>query len=415
LTPELAEHFFRHQYAKLVATLVRRVGVQHIEMIEDAVQASLMKAIDVWTRKGQPENPSAWLYKVALNEVLNELRQRWNHHDLLAQHVHELPQNNFESTELQTLENVIEEDTLRMLFVCSDPLIAEEAQLVFALKNLCGFSVAEISLRLFTTKANIYKRLARARKGLKKTNSLHIEMTPAAQQERLPAVLKILYLLFTEGYLSSHPKIALRKELCFDAIRLTILLAAHPIGNAPETAALLALMHLHVSRMSARENATGGLLLLEEQDRSLWDRQQIHIGMQWLAKSAEGQEFSRYHAEAGIAVEHCLAPSFTDTKWEKIIEYYDLLEHISPSPVHLLNKAIALSQWQGAKAGLELVLSMKAPLWLKTSYLWTAVLADLYRQLGHVKEAEFYREKAIGKAPNQAVKKLLKRRLGAEG
>lgn len=411
MTPKLAEHFFRHQYAKLVATLSRRVGVQHLETIEDAVQVSLIKAVDVWTHRGQPDNPSAWLFKVAFNQVLSDIRQKSNRQSLLEQHLEELPNDELESVDSQTLGREIEDDVLRMLFVCCDSSIADESQLVFALKNLCGFSISEIALRLFTTDANVYKRLTRARNGLKKTNALRNDITPEQQQERLSGVLKILYLLFTEGYLSSHSKIALRKELCLEAIRLALLLVEHPIGNSPQTAALLALMYLHVSRMSARQNVTGGLLLLEEQDRALWDQQLIHLGLQWLAKSADGEQFSGYHAEAGIAAEHCLAPSFTDTKWERIIEYYDLLERISPSPVHILNKAIALSQWQGAKAGLELVLSMKAPSWLETSYLWAAVLADLYRQLDNFEEAESYRKVAIEKAPTQAVKALLKRRL----
>ena len=150
----------------------------------------------------------------------------------------------------------------------------------------------------------------------------------------LPAVNKILYLLFTEGYLASHTGNAIRRELCDEAIRLTAILAQHPIGQVPQTFALLALMHLHVARMTSRQDASGGLLLLEEQDRALWDQQRIQVGLEWLAKSAYGDKFSRYHAEAGIAAEHCLAASFEETRWDKIVQCYRLLEETAPSAIH---------------------------------------------------------------------------------
>src|SRR5216117_1943285 len=146
----------------------------------------------------------------------------------------------------------------------------------------------------------------------------------------------MLYLLFTEGYLSSHAETAIRRELCNEAIRLTNILAEHPIGQTPETFALLALMHLHAARMPARQDGSGGLILLEEQDRDLWDRTEIQVGLAWLASSGQGDVFSRYHAEAGIAAEHCLAPSLQETRWNHVVECYSLLERLAPSPIHML-------------------------------------------------------------------------------
>jgi RNA polymerase sigma-70 factor (ECF subfamily) len=201
----------------------------------------------------------------------------------------------------------------------------------FALKTLCGFSVSEIALRLFTSEANVYKRFARARNRLREI-APDVDAPPLdALKSRLPAVHAVRYLLFNEGYLSSHAEEAIRHELCGEATRLTTLLAEHPIGAEPDTFALLALMHLHAARLGARRDATGGLLLLEEQDRSLWDRERIRVGAAWLERSATGDVFSRFHAEAGIAAEYGFAPSFEETRWKEIAALYAMLERIDPS------------------------------------------------------------------------------------
>src|SRR5258706_9103928 len=316
--PKLVEHFFRHEYGRLVATLSRRVGMQYIEAVEDAVQSALMTALKSWTIAGLPDSPSAWLFRVAYNDLMAELRQRTRRRRILEENAKEnidTPDNGPDIF----LAGELRDDLLRMLFVCCDEAIPVESQLVLALKTLCGFGVREIALRLFTSEANVYKRLGRALGRLRKHPTLPGDLTGDQYASRLPAVTKVLYLLFTDGYLSSHAEMAIRRELCDEAIRLAAILAEHPVGQAPETFALLALMHLHAARMAARQDSSGGLLLLEEQDRERWDRQQIQIGMEWLAKSAQGDTFSRYHAEAGIAAEHCLAPSFRETRWDKVV------------------------------------------------------------------------------------------------
>lgn len=410
--PKLVEHFFRHEYGRLVAILSRRVGVQHIEAVEDAVQSALMTALESWTIAGLPDNPSAWLFRVAHNDLLGELRQRTRRSRILEQNAKEdidTPENGPEVF----LSGEVGDGLLRMLFVCCDEAIPEESQLVFALKTLCGFDIREIALRLFTSEANVYKRLGRARSRLREVPLSPGELTGEQYASRLPAVNKILYLLFTEGYLSSHAGMAIRRELCNEAIRLAAILAEHPVGQAPETVALLALMHLHTARMTARQDRSGGLLLLEEQDRELWDRQQIQIGLEWLAKSAQGDVFSRYHAEAGIAAEHCLAPSFEATRWDKVAGCYALLEQIAPSALHKLNRAVAVAEWQGPAAGLAVLAGVEPPTWLAGSYLWAAVLADLHRRCGNADMAQRYRDVALESAPTPAVKELLQRRLRA--
>ncbi|WP_129573756.1 MULTISPECIES: RNA polymerase sigma factor [Sorangium] len=225
----------------------------------------------------------------------------------------------------------------------------------------------------------------------------------------------ILYLLFTEGYLSSHAETAIRRELCDEAMRLAAILAEHPLGRAPETFALLALMHLHAARMTARQDGSGGLLLLEEQDRGLWDQREIQVGLSWLAKSAHGDVFSRYHAEAGIAAEHCLAPSLAETRWDRVVECYALLERLGPSAIHTLNRAVAVAEWQGPAAGFAVLDGLEPPTWLAGSYLWAAVLADLHRRCGNDGAAQRYRDVAIRAAPTPAVQELLQRRLRTGG
>ncbi|MCR9244498.1 MAG: sigma-70 family RNA polymerase sigma factor [bacterium] len=407
----LAEHFFRHEYGRLVATLTRRIGVQHLADIEDAVQTALMAALESWTISGRPERPAAWLFRVAHNHVLGELANRARHRRLLEENAAAKRAVAEQGSDASVAEAA--EDLLRLLFVCCDESIPVDSQLVLALKTLCGFGIREIAQRLFTSEANVYKRLGRARKRLR-------ELPPPTSRElvdeqysaRLPAVTKVLYLLFTEGYLSLDGEVAIRRELCDEAIRLATILVEHPVGRTPEALALLALMHLHAARMTARQDGSGGLLLLEEQDRGLWDGQMIAVGLRWLAESARGEVFSRYHAEAGIAAEHCLARSFGETRWAKVVECYELLEQVAPSAIHRLNRAVAVAEWRGPAAGLAVLDGFEPPKWLAGSYLWAAVLADLHRRAGHTSAAVHHRQVALESAPTDAVRRLLRRRLG---
>ena len=409
----LVENFFRHEYGRLVATLSRRVGLPHVEAIEDAVQSALMKALQEWTVAATPENPSAWLFRVAHNDLMSELRQRARRGQILQQFGHEVLSTPEEIPEC-SLPREMESDLLRMLFVCCDDSIPQDSQLVLALKVLCGFGIREIALRLFANEASVYKRLSRARSRLRQDPPQLGEPTREQYSSRLPAVHRTLYVLFTEGYLSSHGDHATRLDLCEEAIRLASALAEHPVARDPETFALLALMHLHLARMTAREDAAGGLLLLEEQDRTLWDRRRIRIGLEWLARSAQGDSFSRYHAEAGVAAEHCLSPSFHATRWNRVVECYSLLERVSPSPIHTLNRAIAVAEWRGPEAGLAVLSDVMPPRWLSRSYMWTAVLADLHRRCGNSDEAAGFTRSALAQAPTPAVKRLLSRRLHSD-
>jgi RNA polymerase sigma factor (sigma-70 family) len=305
----LGAHCFRHEYGRRVAMLSRRFGVHHVEVIEDAVQNALLAAVENWPKSTAPENPAAWLCSVAYKQCAGELRRRTRANALEDRFGRSTP-DAWDDSQAAFLAGDVRDDLLRMLFACCDEAIPIESQMVLALKTLCGFDVREIAERLFTTEANVYKRLARARNRLRELEFEPGDLATSEVVARLPRVQAILYLLFTEGYLSSHVEGPIRRELCDEARRLTGILAEHPVTATPETFALLALVFLHSARLPARQDGSGGLLLLEEQDRTLWNQDEIQCGLSWLGRSAEGSSFSRYHAEAGIAAEHCLALSF---------------------------------------------------------------------------------------------------------
>jgi len=412
--PDPVEHWFRHEYGRLVAVLARRAGLDRLEAVEDAVQVALMRALETWSRTGEPDNPSAWLFRVAHNQLMGDLRQQASRRALLQQDFDAFPPD-IETNDDTRLPGEVQDDLLRMMFVCCDPDIPLPSRLVLALKTLCGFSVPEIAIRLFATEANVYKRLGRARSRLQHESGGLGELGGEQVASRLPAVHTVLYLLFTEGYMSAHQHEAIRQELCDEALRLTTLLAEHPAGQSPETDALLALMHLQLARMGGRLDAGGGLLLLEDQDRSLWDTERIHTGLAWLANSARGEHFSRYHAEAGIAAEHCMAPSFEESRWDRVVECYELLEHLAPSPLHRLNRAVAVAEWKGPDAGLAILAGFEAPAWLTDSYLWQAVKADLHLRCGHFDAADTHQKAALKAAPTEAIKSLLRRRFRRVG
>ena len=411
--PALPEHYFRHESGRLVSVLSRRFGVHRAELCEDAVQTALLRAVQSWPQRGLPDDTSAWLYRVAFNEVLGALRRERRTDASVDVEDAGLAAAEVSADEAAYLEHEVRDDQLRMLFVCANPGIPRESQIVFALKILCGFSTEEIALRFFQSNEAIYKRLQRARSALRERIEALEQPEIGELASRLPAVLEILYLLFTEGYSSAQPDVLIRHELCEEAIRLGRLLDEHPVGATPETAALLALMYLDAARFDSRVDGAGGLLLLEEQDRARWDRDLIGVGVSYLARAARGEVFSRYHAEAAIAAEHCLARSYAETRWNEIARLYEMLDRIVPSPINTLNRSIAIAEGQGPDAGLALLEAINPPPWLLGYYLWDATLGELYRRRGDLERATAHLTRALAAAPTHAEQALLRRRLEA--
>lgn len=404
------EHIFRHEYGRLVALLTRRTAFYHFELVEDSVQWAMTQAVELWCRDKMPNSPAAWLYKVAYNHLLSELKASQRKQSLLTEYLSTNETGLIEPNEIP-FDSEMNDSMLRMLFSACDVSIPIESQLVFTLKSLCGFSITEISLRLFISEANVYKRYSRAKKHLKTKSVALDNLTENDMAERLPSVLHVLYLTFTEGYLSSHEDLAIRIDLCEEAIRMARLLVVSHIGYTPDSHALLALMYFHLARMPSRQDEYGALLLLEQQARSKWDQQQTTTAMAFLAQSADGDTISRYHIEAGIAAEHCLSPSFNQTRWDKIVASYELLERVAPSPIHILSRALAVAEWKGPKEGLAVLKSATIPHWLSNSYHWYTVQADLLFRSGKVGLSQKYAERAIELAPSNSIKKLLSKRL----
>jgi RNA polymerase sigma factor (sigma-70 family) len=400
----------RREYPRLVALLLRRVGPGHLQSVEDALQSALIAALHSWELGGAPDNPLAWLYRVALRHLASDLRRHTRHRQLASRHFGS-PEGPLGEPPASLPSGDLPDDLLRLLFLCCDGNLPFVSQLVLALKLLFGLEVSQIADHLFLSEAQVYKRLSRARLRLRSQPILEFEPTPAQLSERLCSVHAVLYLLFTEGHLSSNGPTPLRQELCHQAFDLTHTLVAHPMGATGEGFALLALMHLHLARFPARQNPTLGLLLLQEQDRSLWDPSHIQYGIYWLSRSIEGNRFSRYHAEAGVAAEHCLAPSFAETRWDRIVSCYELLEHLAPSSLHTLNRALALAEWHGPQQALLLLDTLQPPAALRASYQWSSVLSDLHRRAGHQQTASQYRVAALEAAPSPAIRRVLARRL----
>lgn len=414
----LVEHFFRHESGRLVALLTRSLGVRRLALVEDVVQAALVQALEVWSRRGVPEDPGGWLYSTARNLALDALRRERLH----AQALPYLERLGQETSAERTREpspleahfaDEIGDEPLRLLFVCCHEAVPAESRVALALRTLCGFSTAEIARALLTSEVHVQKRIERARKRLRE---LDVDFdTPAADElhARLDVVLAVVYLLFSQGCHVTHGELPIRRDLCAEARRLGRMLAAHPVCDVPVVHALLALMCFHAARFDARVDQGGAIVLLEEQDRSAWNWSDVREGMAWLARSAAGDELTRYHAEAGIAWEHCRAPTFADTDWRRIAELYDTLERIAPSPLHALNRAVAEAYLHGPQAGLD-CLAAVAPESVPARYPgWHTVIGELHFRLGrHSPAAHAWRE-ALRLTTARADREFLRRRLAA--
>ena len=351
---QLAEHFFRHEYSRLLATLCGRFGTQNFPLLEDAVQSALLEATARW-RTSVPDNPSAWLYRVAGNRVLDQLRRAETGvrvHRHLAQSS-ALTVDNFIDDQIDA--RGLQDDVLRLIFVVCHPDLKPRDQIMLALKHLCGLGVGEIARGLLMKPVAVKKQLQRAAAKLR-TLAEDFELPPtAALNQRLDSVHYVLYMVFNEGYSCAKGEQVFRMDVCAEAARLCHLLAEHPLGNA-DTRALLALMMMHAARLPARIDRDGETILLENQDRSRWDRGVIEQADRWLQSaitppSAEDLP-NRFMLEACIAQMHCHTESFEQTPWPAIISCYDVLIRYYDKPVYRMNRAIAVACHSGVERAL---------------------------------------------------------------
>ncbi|MDB6093582.1 MAG: polymerase sigma factor [Verrucomicrobia bacterium] len=409
----LLDHLFRREFGRLVAILTRQFGVEHLHLAEDVVQDALVRAMQAWPYSGVPQNPTAWLLQTAKNRALDHTRRRtlWRgRQSKLIPLVEDCLHSALTASPPQ-FEDEIRDSQLRMMFVCGHPGLPVEAQVALTLKTLCGFGEREIAAAFLASEAAVTKRIVRARQFLRE-HGVAVEMPLAAElASRVEMVLQALYLLFNEGYKASHGDSLLRLDLCQEAIRLTELLAAHPVGQRPVTDALLALMYLNAARLPARTDGEGALLLLAEQDRSRWNRSQVAIGLRHLASSGAGPSVTRYHLEAGIASCHCLAPSFAETDWAQIVSLYDLLLEQDGSPIVALNRAVAVAYASGQRAGLDAIDRIKDRTALENYHLLHAVSGQLWFDAGDQARAASSFRRALELATLPAERVLLEKRL----
>jgi RNA polymerase sigma factor (sigma-70 family) len=411
---ELAEHLFRHEAGRMVATLTRIFGVHNLHLAEDVVQDAFCRALEVWKFRGVPDNPSAWLMAAAKNRAVDVLRRERTARTFAPELTRLLES---EWTLVPTIQEqfeprAIKDDQLRMMFSCCHPDLSTEVQVTLILKTLCGFAVSEIAHALLSSEDAMEKRLARARKTLRDSGTF-VELTVADIPRRLEAVYQALYLLFNEGYHGTSSKGTVRQELCQEALRLAGILSEHSQGKRPKTHALLALMSFGAARLPGRMDEDGNLLQLELQDRSRWDQVLIKRGVEYLENASTGAEVSVYHLEAAIAAAHCAAPSYAETDWAKILSYYDLLYRLRPSPIIALNRAIALGKACGLEEGLSALKNIQKSALLKDYPFYSAAQGEFHSLAGRSAEAAKHFEKALKLARSPSENDFFERKLKA--
>jgi len=382
---ELIPHLFRTEYSKIVAVLCHSFDLRHLEIAEDIASETFLKATEIWGIKGVPENPAAWLYTVAKNKV----KDYFKHNDVVERQVKEaMKLNNIEAAlEFEFSHQNIADSQLAMIFSVCNPENSTDTQICLALQILCGFSVEEIANAFLTNPETIKKRLHRGRVNLRNGNFQIKGLSDLEVKVRSESVLKTLYLLFNEGYFSKTNDHSIRKDLCSEAIRLALILTENVLANTAQANALLALMYFQSSRFDARTNEKGEVVLLEDQDRGLWDQGLIERGNHYLVNAYEGKEVSRYHLEAAIAYWHTTPTG--ENKWQHILQLYNQLILVEYSPVTALNRAFAFGKVYGCEKGIEeaekLNLNDNSHYYSLLGYLYAGV--DVDRAVSHYKQA----------------------------
>lgn len=395
---ELLPHLFRQEYSKITAVLCRYFSLQHIEIAEDIASDTFLKASEHWAINGVPENPTAWLYTVAKNKT----KDYFKHLNVVETQVKEIikPDEIEREKEFEFSSQLISDSQLAMIFAVCNPINPTEAQICLALQILCGFSVEEIAGAFLAKVETIKKRLLRARTSLRNDNFQIKHLSEDDIASRLDTVLTTLYLLYNEGYFSKTNDKQIRIELCSEATRLALLLTENPLTNTPEINALLAIMCFQSSRLEARTNDNGEIILFEEQDKSLWDKSLIERGNQYLVNACTGNEVSKYHVEAGIAYWHTTPTD--QNKWQPILHLYNQLILMEYSPITALNRTFAFAKVYGNKKAITEAEKLN----LTYNSYYHELLGFLYSDMNIGKAVEHY-ELAIRITKSKPEKKIL--------
>ena len=401
--PEIVEALYRSESRRVFATLVHLLG--DFELAEEAVHDAFRAALEQWPREGVPANPRAWLVSAGRFKAIDGLRRRSRFDPLDEEHAERL------AAEPPSREaDEIEDDRLRLIFTCCHPALAPDAQVALTLREVCGLTTEAIARAFLSSPPAIAQRIVRAKAKIREARIPYEVPGPAELPERLDAVLRVLYLVFNEGYSPSSGASPTRADLSAEAIRLARLLVE--LLPHPEAVGLLALMLLQESRRAARAAPSGELVLLEHQDRSLWDRSLIAEGVVLVERALASRGFGAYGVQAAIAAVHAEAPSVAATDWAQIVALYDVLLGMAASPVVALNRAVAVAMRDGPEAGLNIVDHLLEQGELAGYHLAHAARADLCRRLGRAAEARHSYRKALHLARQEPERRFLERRLG---
>src|SRR5215467_4623722 len=407
------EHLFRREAGRLTSALTRVFGVHNLALAEDVVQDAFCRALEIWPIRAVPDNASAWLMTTARNRALDIVRRQRTANTFAPELGRMLDS---EWTLAPVVDEILAADAipdsmLRLMFSCCHPRLSESAQVALILNILCGFSVQEIASAFASGHAAVEKRIVRGKKVLAASKHLFDTAVPADFSDRLPAVQRALYLLFNEGYHGASPVASVRAELCNEAIRLTAVLLQHQLGGTPATYALAALMALTAARLPARTDASGDLVALFDQDRTLWDQTRLSEGMRLLDLSASGTELTEYHLEAAMASIHAQAQRAQDTDWDAIILLYDSLIAINPSPIVALNRAIAVAQRDGPDRGLAAIAAISDRERFASYPFYSAALGELELRSGNRERARGHFQTSLERARNATERRFFERRL----
>jgi len=399
-TSKLSETF-KAEYGNLVAVLCNYYGLTDIQLAEDVVSEAFIKAMKTWSHKGIPDHPKAWLRKVSQNILNDHYRRKQNFNENIAPNYKKQVEH---FSVIEITEEIIEDSQLNMIFVVCDPQLNRDAQICLALRILCGFNINEIARAFLSNKDAINKKLYRAKKSIKDQSKLNTRLDQKQYQERFDTVLRVIYLIFNEGYYSSSNEKNIRQEMCWEAMRLALFLSKKDLFDTSRIEALLALMCFHASRFEARLAGLNGDLLLNKQDRSKWNFDLIKKGKEYLQKSSRGNQMSKYHLEASIAYWHTTESKH---KWENILELYNQLLMIEYSPIIAMNRTYALALTKSVDEAIDEARKLN----LTDNHHYQCLMAELNRLNHNIDDEIKHLNKALKLTSKRSEQELIKKKL----